>query len=353
MSRGLTAQAVAGPLGTRNSTWGNRLIRLIRKLSFGIVTALAAMTFSPTARADDVRLVVNVFPGLQNLPLFAAQDKGLFAKRGLAVEIQNTPNSQSQRDGLAQGQFQIAVAAVDNAVYMADSGAADVVIVAGGDNGMNQLVVQPEIRSLKDIRGKVVLVDAPNTAYAFQLYRILELNGLKRGDYTVLPKGGTPLRMKSMVEDKANVAAILNPPFVFQAKAQGLESMGPTVKFIGPYQGNGVIVLRAWAKANGPVLIEYLQALIAGTRWAMEPKNKEAAIAMLADRLKIDRELAAQSLPAAVGKGGGMAKDAGFDLNGFKNTLRLRAEFGDTGKAPAEPESYIDLSYYRQAIKGM
>jgi len=87
-------------------------------------------------------------------------DKGLFSKRGLAVEIQNTPNSQAQRDGLAQGKFQIAHAAVDNAVYMVDSGAADVVIVAGGNNGINQLVVQPTIRSFEDIRHKTVLVDA-------------------------------------------------------------------------------------------------------------------------------------------------------------------------------------------------
>jgi ABC-type nitrate/sulfonate/bicarbonate transport system substrate-binding protein len=329
------------------------VIRLIRKLSFGLLAALVATTLSPAARADDVHLIVNVFPGLQNLPLFAALEKGLFSKRGLAVEIQNTPNSQAQRDGLARGKFQIAHAGVDNAVYMADSGAADVVIVAGGDNGMNQLAVQPTIRSFEDIRGKTVVTDATNTAWAFQLYRILELNGLKKGDYNVLAKGGTPLRMKSMVEDKANVAGILNPPWVFMAEKQGLKSMGQAVKFIGPYQGGGVFVLRSWAKANGPVLIKYLQALIEGTRWAMDPNNKAEATAMLVDHLKINQEIAVQSLPAAVGRGGGIFKDSGFDMNGFKNVLKLRAEFGDTGKAPGKPEAYVDLTYYRQALKGM
>jgi ABC-type nitrate/sulfonate/bicarbonate transport system substrate-binding protein len=331
----------------------DEVIRSIRRLSLGILAALAATALSPAARADEVHLVVNVFAGVQNLPLFAAQDKGLFAKRGLAVEIQNTPNSQAQRDGLAAGKFQIMHAAVDNAVYMADSGAADVVIVAGGDNGMNQLIVQREIRSIKDIRGKIVAVDAVNTAFAFQLYRILELNGLKKGDYDVAPRGGSPVRMKSMVDDKANAAAILGPPWLFLAEREGLKSLGSAVKFIGPYQAGGIVVLRSWAKANGPTLVKYLEAVVAGTRWTMDPINQAAATAMLVDHLKIDQELAAQSLAAAVGKERGLAKDARVDMNGFKNMLALRAEFGDTGKAPGKPETYVDLSYYKQAIKGM
>jgi ABC-type nitrate/sulfonate/bicarbonate transport system substrate-binding protein len=314
--------------------------------------ALAAIVPAPAARAEDAHLIVNVFPGLQNLPLFAAQDKGLFAKRGLAVEIENTPNSQAQRDGLAQGKLQIAHAAADNAVYMVDSGAGDVVIVAGGDNGMNQLIVQPSIATIQDIRGKSVVVDAVNTAFAFQLYRILEQGGLKKVEYTIVPKGGSPLRMKTMLDDKTNVAAVLGPPFVYQAQQQGLKSLGPAVKFIGPYQGGGIMVMRAWAKANRPVLVKYLQAVVEGTRWATDPRNKDAAVAMLVDRLKIDQDLATQSLQE-LGKGGGIAKDARFDMAGFRNTLKLRAEFGDTGKKPGKPESYVDLSYYRQAMKGM
>ena len=156
-----------------------------------------------------------------------------------------------------------------------------------------------------------------------------------------------------MAEDKANVAGILNLHWVFLAEKQGLKSMGPAVKFIGPYQADGVFVLRSWAKTNGRVLVKYLQALIEGTRWAMDPKNKAEATAMLVDHLKIDQDIAAQSLPAAVGKGGGMFKDARFDMHGFKNVLKLRAEFGDTGKAPGKPETYVDLSYYRRAHKGI
>ncbi len=53
------------------------------------------------------------------------------------------------------------------------------------------LIVQPEINSLADIKGKTVAVDASNTAYAFQLYEILRQKGLNKGDYEVKSVGGT------------------------------------------------------------------------------------------------------------------------------------------------------------------
>src|SRR3954464_3035002 len=97
------------------------------------------------------------------------QAKGFYAKQGLTVEVQFTPNSQAQRDGIASGSFEIAHAGVDNAVALVDSGKADVVIVAGGGNAMNELIVRSEVKTYEDLRGKVMVVDAPNTAYALLL----------------------------------------------------------------------------------------------------------------------------------------------------------------------------------------
>jgi hypothetical protein len=50
---------------------------------------------------------------------------------------------------------------------------ADAIIVAGGDNGFNRIIVQPEIDRLSDVRDKTVVVDAPNTAFALLLYKAL------------------------------------------------------------------------------------------------------------------------------------------------------------------------------------
>jgi ABC-type nitrate/sulfonate/bicarbonate transport system substrate-binding protein len=312
----------------------------------------AAMFATLSPAGAETQLKVMVFPGLPNLAIFAAQHKNLFGKHGLAIELLNTPNSDVLRDGLAKGNHQIAHAAVDNAVAMVELAKADVIIVTGGDNGFNRIFVQPEINSYADLRGKAVVVDAPNTAYALLLYKVLKDHGLNKGDYTVRPVGGTTARLEAMTKDKANAAAgVLNPPFAFRAREAGLKDMGPAATAIGAYQAGGAFVMREWAKANSDTLVRYIAALVEGSRWALDPANKDEAIALLTDRLKLSPQVAAQSYAVAINPAEGMAKDARFDMEGFKNTLKLRAEIeGQWGGNPPPPAKYIDLSYYDRAL---
>jgi ABC-type nitrate/sulfonate/bicarbonate transport system substrate-binding protein len=317
-----------------------------------ILLAVAATVFLvPCARADVSPLRVTMFSGPQDVAVFAALEQGFYAKRGLAVEVSLTPNSQVLRDGMASGAFEIASSGVDNAVYVVDTGKADAVIVAGGDDGMNELMVQPEIHAYEDLRGKTVLVDAPNTAFAFQLYKMLDLNGVKRGDYTVVPKGGTPQRLAALKEDSANAASMMNPPWTILAERTGLKSLGNAVKTIGPYQGTGIWLRRDWAEAHADALVRYLQATIAGLRWAREPANRAGAASILARHLKIDPDLAAEAIERALVPGQGLAIDARLDLEAFKNTLKLRAEM-EGGTSPP-PDRYLDLSYYDRALSGL
>ena len=298
-------------------------------------------------------LKVKMFPGAQALPAMSAASQGFFARHGLKVDILFTVNSDEQRSGLAKGEFQIAQAAVDNAVAMVELAGEDVVIVTGGDASMNEFIVQPDVRAFAELKGHTLLVDAPNTAYALQLKKILLNSGLKEGvDYKILPIGGTSLRLRGMKENKDYKGAMLNLPFSLEAKAAGLKSMGRAVDLIGPYQANGTFVLRKWAGANRDTLERYIAALIEGTRWVMSPANKDAAAAMLAERLKVSREVAAQSWELMTDPKFGIAPDARFDMAGFKNVLALRAEIeGSWGGKPPPPERYVDLSYYQNALK--
>ena len=92
-------------------------------------------------------LKVKMFPGAQALPAMSAASQGFFARHGLKVDILFTVNSDEQRSGLAKGEFQIAQAAVDNAVAMVELAGEDVVIVTGGDASMNEFIVQPDVRA--------------------------------------------------------------------------------------------------------------------------------------------------------------------------------------------------------------
>ena len=316
-----------------------------------ILLALACLAAMPAGAQTPLK--VKMFPGAQALPALAAVSQGQFERHGLKVDVLFTVSSDEQRAGLAKGEFEIAQAAVDNAVAMVELAKEDVVIVTGGDSSMNEFIVQPDVRAFADLKGHTLLVDAPNTAYALQLKKILLNHGLREGaDYKILPVGGTTLRLRGMKENKDYKGAMLNLPFSLEAKAAGLKSMGRAVDLIGPYQANGTFVLRSWGNAHRDALERYIAGLIEGTRWVMSPANKEAAVAMLAERLKVSRDVAAKSWELMTDPKFGIAPDARFDMAGFRNVLALRAEIEESwgGKPPA-PERYVDLSYYEGALK--
>jgi ABC-type nitrate/sulfonate/bicarbonate transport system substrate-binding protein len=317
---------------------------ILKALALGTALALALTA----ARADDVKLTVIVFPGVQNLPMFSAQAKGLFAKRGLAVDLKFTPNSEELRNGLAEGRYQIAHSAIDNAFALKDKANVDIAVVLGGDDSFNRLIVQPEIASLADIKGKTVAVDAVNTAYAFQLYEMLRQKGLNKGDYEVKPVGGTSQRLEALTKDKTYAAAMMNPPFSIRAEKAGLRAIDTAAGALGAYQGSSAFVLRPWAGANTDTLVKYIQAYIEGLRWMLEPKNKTEAVGLLSERLKLPQDVAAQAYDATLK---GFQKDGALDMEGVRNVLKLRAQF--EGGTPASPDKYIDTSYYQKALAGM
>lgn len=298
---------------------------------------------------------VTVFPGVQNLPLFAGQTKGFFKKHGPEIELQFTPNSQAQRDGLAQGLFEIAHAAVDNAVAMVEVAGAHVVIVMGGDSSMNELLVQPHIESVGDLRGKTVIVDALNTAYALQLRKILLMNGLKADrDYAIVPVGGTDKRFEALLKNKDYSASMLFPPYSILARHKGLRSLGLAVDLVGSYQGTGAFVLRKWAETHRSTLQDYILAYVESLRWALEPLNKGEVVGLLGEHMELSRDIAVESYDRAMDPVTGLAPDARFDRRGFEKVLALRAEIEGQwgGKAP-DAERYYDLTYYQRALKGL
>ena len=316
-----------------------------------VLIAMLCAFASAVSAQEPAKIRVKVFPGAQNLPLFAGLAKGLFAKRGVAVELLFTVNSTELRDGLANGDIEVAHSAVDNSVAMVELAGKDAVIVMGGDSSMNELFVQGHVASAADLRGRTVIVDAPNTAYALQVKKILLNAGLKAGDYAIKPVGGGLVRARAMRESRDNAASILNPPFSFAAEKDGMKSLGRTIDLLGPYQATGAFVMRAWAKANANGLERYLAGYIEATRWVRDPANRAECVQLLADRLKIERDVASRTYDALLDPVFGLAPDARFNHLGFGNVLALRAEIeGQWGGKPPAPEKFIDLGYYERAL---
>jgi len=325
---------------------------MLKILALGLPLVLLGCASAPVAPPNDpVTLRINVFRGASNIPIYMAQEKGYFARRGITPVLEFTPNSDQQRSGLAAGRFNIAHAAVDNTVAMIEVAKADAVIVAGGDGGMNDLLVRQEINKVGDLRGRTYVVDSPNTAYALIGRKILRSAGLKENqDYKLDPLGGSEARTKSM-DTPAGAATILNPPWNFLAIERGAKSLGTTAELFGPYQAQGVFVMRPWAAQNASALERYLAAYIEGCRAAQDPAQRALTLQVLMRELKLNQRTAEQTYAALNTPSHGLAKDCAFNMEGFKNVLSLRAEIMGQwgGQAPA-PEKYLDLSLYNRAL---
>jgi ABC-type nitrate/sulfonate/bicarbonate transport system substrate-binding protein len=309
-----------------------------------------ALTYAGAAGAANPSLLrINSFPNAKALPLQVGIAKGFFARRELKAELELTESSKAQRDGLAAGKFQIAQSAIDNAVAMIETAKQDVVIVSGGDSGMNEFFVQNGINSFAELRGHVVLVDAPDTAYALQVKKLLAQHGVGPGDYTAKPVGAGVFRLKAMMEDKNNAAAILNLPFTVQAAQAGMKSLGRTIDLLGPYQAAGGFVLRAWAEHNRDTLARYLAAYVESLRWIRDRANRSEAVALLVSEQKLPQEIAERTYDQLLDPAFGFTPDAKFDMEGFRNMMALRAEV--EGKTTAAPERYLDFSYYDRAMQ--
>jgi ABC-type nitrate/sulfonate/bicarbonate transport system substrate-binding protein len=287
------------------------------------------------------------------LALVVAQGQHLFEKYGIEVQAEVAANSEALRAGLAGAKFDVAHAAVDNAVALAEKNGADVVVIMGGEGSTNELIAQPTVHSIGELRGQTMIVDAPNTAYALQLRKILLQDHLQaERDYQIKAVGSTLVRLAALREHKEYAASILGPPASLVAKHDGFVSLGATQEFIGAYQAIGGFSRRPWARQNCDLLVNYIAAFVEAQRWIQDPAHKGEVVAILEKEFKISADLAKETYDAWIIAPQGLQRDARIDLAGFQTVLNLRAELENTwqGKAPA-PGKYYDSTYYDAALE--
>jgi hypothetical protein len=295
-------------------------------------------------------LVVSAFPNAKALPLWLGEAQGVFARFGIELAIDLTPGSDVQREKLIDGRIQIAQADVDNALQLIVEGH-DVIIAMGGESGMNDFIVQADVASFSDLRGRVLVVDAPNTAYALLARKLLSHAGLEAGvDYQIKPIGNASKRFKAMLEDPSNAGGVMNPPFSSEAKLRGMKSLGRLTDLLGPYQAGGAFLRRDWAVANSATLERYIKAYVTCLRQVLDPAKKDASIDLLMEKLDLNRDVASATYDQLVDSGFGFQRDAKLDLPGLENMLMTRAQTQGRDARLDDRATYIDESWYRRAL---
>lgn len=322
-----------------------------------VVAAWHAPAKAQDASRNLQAVSVIVFPGGFNWPIWIAQEKGYFTRGGIEVKLTNTPNSVFQMTNLIDKKFDIAVTAIDNVIaYMENQGEgattfrADLTVFMGGDNGFLSLVAAPNIKSVADLKGRAISVDALTTGYAFVLLDLLKRGGLKKDDYRIEKAGGVLGRYEAL-RDKKHDATILITPFEIMAKANGMNVLQSAIDVYGNYQGLVAAGRREWVQANPGLVESYIRGTVAGVDFLRDPKNKVEAIAILRKNLpQMTPELAEQSYAVMAGPKGFTPK-AKLDLKGIRRVIALRNEYGEGKKKLRNPGRYINEKIYRQAMK--
>ena len=328
-------------------------------ISLLVALSIVGCTTAPEAPKGPPKPVnVIVFPGGFNWPIWVAQEKGFFAKHGVAPTITPTPNSAFQLQNLIEGKFDIAMTAIDNLIaYREGQGEAkahgpDLIAFMGGDNGFLRLVAVPEVKSFNDLRGKTLSVDALTTGYAFVLLELMERNGLALNrDYQTERAGGVLQRFNALLEKK-HAGTMLISPFEVQAEARGFNRLANASDALGAYQGLVGGARKSWADANRDIVVGYIRAFSEAVDWLYAPQNRTEAIAIFRKNLPQATEQAANaSYGVLLSPKDGFQRKAQIDLKGVETVLRLRSKYGQPQKTLTDPKRYYDESFYRAAMR--
>lgn len=322
--------------------------------------ALAALVFAMSfgagaAKAKPLELIV--FYGGANWPVWVGMEKGTFASHGMEIHLSRTPGSVYLVKSLVEGRFDLGFATFDNVVaYDEGQGEAaldrpaDLVAVLGGLSGGLRLVVDPKIRSVQELRGRSLAVDAPSTGFSLLLRKMLERGGLAPADYRFENLGGTGERAEALMQGKT-VGTILTSPIDLVPIAKGYRVLADS-KDIGPYQATLFVARREWARAHGTELVAFIRGYVEALDWLADPAHRDEAVAIYRKYLPKASEDAAREAWSALldSADEGIRRDGRIDREGVATVLGLRSEYGEPRKALGDASRYVDESWYRKAI---
>ena len=294
------------------------------------------------------RLKVIYFRAAYNLPVTLGLERGVFARHGLDLDITYTLGSIMICENLLSGEHDLGALAVDDIVYDVEKRNTDLFAFMGYNSGTIQLMARPGIKSARDLAGKKLGVDDPNSGFAFVAHKILQGLGLGRDEYEVVPSGGHNHRAKALKEGKID-AALIAPPFSVDLTNLGYTVLGRTLDHLPRYQGSVGVTTRRWAEKNSDTLVAYLRAYRQSLEWVLDAANRGACVAHLAKDFGLAAEIAGPTYDVLAKSKDGLYPDAHIDVPGIQTVLDLRVENGLLEAPTPDPSKYYDTSYLRRS----
>jgi ABC-type nitrate/sulfonate/bicarbonate transport system substrate-binding protein len=300
---------------------------------------------------------VIAFPGAPNLPTFAAIKNGFFAEQGLAVDVSITPSSVFQAEKMSEGEFEIAFTAFDNVVaYSEGQGAKpglnpDYCVIAGATQLELGLIAHPDITGHADLTGKTIALDALATGFAFVLVDMLARKDVPVGSYEIVAVGATPQRWQS-VKSGEHAATITIEPFTSIARKSGFSLVDLSTNLYEAYQGGIIAARRPWLAENADTATAFLRGYLKGLAWTLDPVNRDAAEALLLDRMPEIQPAAAKAvMTSLMSPKSGLTPGAAIVADGMRQVLALRSRFGKGQVELTDFARYLELGCLERATR--
>ena len=222
-------------------------------------------------------------------PLWIAKDMGLFRKYGLDVNLIFIRSGATATQALIGGDIQLVAATGSAAIVAAASGAPLVIIASIGPTAY-QLIAHPSIKSVGDLKGKIIGTSRPGSNPEFALRRLLPKLGLIPGkDVFLVPTGLTESDKRTLLvlEHKIDATAVGADTVVnFALRGQEVSVLAD---FLGEgiyASGSDIVATRQFLKGYPLRLKAFLKGFIEGV-W-MGRADKQVAYRTFQKYLKAE-----------------------------------------------------------------
>jgi len=192
-----------------------------RSLFVGIALAAAS---SPALAEETVR--IGTIRSVTNASILVGIEKGYFKEFGINVKLEYLQSSSTGMASLAQGQLDVIAGGISAGYFNALEKNLPIIITVDrattpiGHNLMIRSDLKDSVKSLKDLKGKVIASNAPGSISTYEIGKLMETVGMSIADVEVknVPFGQYAVALKNKAVD--GVLAI--PPFTYGLAEGGL-----------------------------------------------------------------------------------------------------------------------------------
>jgi NitT/TauT family transport system substrate-binding protein len=261
---------------------------LKQSLRYAICFFFGFVVSAPSFAQERMRMGLSSVSALHSA-VWIAEQKGLFRKHGVDVEVIVTGQGGTAVSALLANDIQTASSAGDSLVNAALRGG-DTVMIAGVVNkALQRIMVRPEIKTPADLKGKKVGVTRVGAVSHSVLLMMLKRWNMSPTDVQVMQVGSSPNMLASL--DRGGIdAAVLTIPSMFVAEDRGYKVLIDLADTDIYYLHTMIASTRAYIKGNRDKVIRYLKGYLEGIAYFKQNRKDSLEVVRKKLRLNADQE---------------------------------------------------------------